>query len=72
MLSVAGNWGVGEADGRSEDTIGIDGGCQSKKEYECGEGLGQHLNNEWIEVGRMAAGSARDRLCRMRPLKMRD
>ena len=72
MLSVVGSWICREADGRNDDTFGIDEGCQSKKEYESGEGLGRHLKNEWMKVRRMAAGSERDRLCGMRPLRMRD
>ena len=66
MLNVAGSW-VGVGQGRSEDTaraLGIDRGCQSEEEYGSGEGFGKHLNKEWMKVRRMAAGSARDRLCR--------
>jgi hypothetical protein len=64
MLNVAGFWGAGDAEGRSDDTLGSDGGCQSEEEYGSGEGLGEHLNNEWMKV------SARDRLCRTRVLRM--
>ena len=76
MLNVADSW-VGVVQGRSEDTagalgtgLGIDRECQSEDEYGSGEGFGEHLNNEWMKVRRMAAGSARDRLCRTRPLRM--
>jgi hypothetical protein len=60
LLNVAGSW-VADAEGRSDDTVGSDGGCQSEEEYGSGEGLGEHLDNEWMKVRRMAAGSARDR-----------
>ena len=66
MLNVAGSWAAADAEGRSDDTVGSDGGCQSKEEYGSGEGLGEHLDNEWMKVRRMAGGSTRDRLCRMR------
>ena len=76
MLNVAGYW-VGVGQGRSEDTagapgagLGIDRGCQSEEEYGSGERFGKHLNKEWMKVRRMAAGSARDRLCRTRSLRM--
>jgi hypothetical protein len=72
MLNVAGSWGAADAEGRSDDTLGSDGGCQSEEEYGSGEGFGEHLNNECMKVGRMAAGSTRDRLCRTRPLRMGD
>ena len=71
MLNVAGSW-VADAEGRSDGTLGSDGGCQSEEEQGSGEGLGEHLNNGWIEVRRMAAGSARERLCRTRSVRMRD
>ena len=70
MLNVAGSWVAG-AEGRSDDTLGSDGGCQSEEEYGSGEGLGEHLNNEWMKVRRMTAGSAGDRLCRTCLLRMR-
>jgi hypothetical protein len=79
MLYVALSWAWG-AQGRSDDTsalglgsgvLGIDGGCQSKEEEGSGEGLEEHLDNEWMKVRRMAAG-ARDRLCRTGPLRKRD
>jgi hypothetical protein len=60
MLNVAGFWGAGDAEGRSDDTLGSDRGCQSEEEYGSGEGLGEHIDNEWMK------GLARDRLCRTR------
>jgi hypothetical protein len=71
MQNVVNPW-VGVAQGRSEDTaafgtaigtgLGIDRGCQSKEECGSGEGVEEHLNNEWMKVRRMAEGSAGDRL----------
>ena len=63
MLNVASSWTTADAEGRSDDTVGIDGGCQGEEEHGSGKGLGEHLNNEWMKVSRMAAGSTRDRLC---------
>jgi hypothetical protein len=60
MLNVAGSW-VTDTEGRGDDTVGSDRRCQSEEEYRSGEGLGEHLNNEWMELRRMAARSARDR-----------
>jgi hypothetical protein len=60
MLNVAGTWSVAAAEVRSDDRLGSDGGRQSE-EYESGEGLGEHLSNEWMKVRRVAARSARDR-----------
>jgi hypothetical protein len=71
MLNVAGSWSAGDAEGRRDGTLGSDGGRQSEEEYGSGEGLGEHLSNEWMEVCRMEAGSARDRLCRTSLLRMR-
>jgi hypothetical protein len=42
--------------------LGIGRGCQSEEEYGSGEGVEEHFENECVEVRRMAAGSARDRL----------
>jgi len=56
LLDVAGSWAAADAEGRSDGTLGTDKGCQSEKEYGSGEGLGQHLNDEWMEVRRMVAG----------------
>jgi hypothetical protein len=66
FLNVTASWGAGDPHGRSDDTargVGIDGRCQSEEEYGSGEGLEEHLNNEWMKVRRMAGGSAIDRLC---------
>ena len=46
MLNVARSWATADAEGRSDDTVGIDEGCQSEEEYGSGEGLGEHFNNE--------------------------
>jgi hypothetical protein len=62
MLNVTRYWVDAAAEGRRDDSVGIDEGCQSEEEYGSGEGLGEHFNNEWIKERRMAAGSARDRL----------
>lgn len=73
MLNVVGSW-VGIAQGRHHDNAfpvpGIDGGRQSEEECGSGNGFEEHLNNEWMKVRGMAAGSARDRLCR--PLRMEE
>ena len=61
MLNVAGSWSAGDAEGRRDGTLGSDGGRQSEEEYGSGEGLGEHLSNEWMKVRRVAARSARDR-----------
>jgi hypothetical protein len=71
-LNVVGPWVAEAAQGRRDDNAalgGIDGGRQSEEEYGSGERLGEHLNNEWMEVCRMAAGSAKDRLCRTCPFR---
>jgi hypothetical protein len=72
LLNVARSWVAADAEGRRDDTVGIDKGCQSEEEYRCGEGLGEHFNNERMKECRMVARSARDRLCKTRPLRMRD
>ena len=46
MLNVARSWATADAEGRSKDAVGIDGGCQSEEEYGSGEGLGEHLDNK--------------------------
>ena len=71
MLNVASSWIAADTEGRSDNTVGIDGGCQSEEEYGSGEGLGEHLDNEWMKESGMAAGSTRDRLCGTRPLRIR-
>jgi hypothetical protein len=63
MLNVARSWATADAKGRSDDTVGIDGGCQSEEEYGSGEGLGEHLDNKWMKERKMAARSARDGQC---------
>jgi hypothetical protein len=40
MLNVASCWVAADAEGRSDDTVGIDRGCQSEEEYGSDEGLG--------------------------------
>jgi len=32
MLNVAGSWAAADAESRSDDTLGSDGGCQSEEE----------------------------------------
>ena len=64
--NVVGSWAAADAEGRTDDTAGIDGGRQSKEEDGSGKGLGEHLNNEWMKVRRMTVGTARDGLCRTR------
>jgi len=46
MLNVAGSWSAADAESRSDDTLGSDGGRQSEEKYGSGEGLGEHLNKE--------------------------
>ena len=73
LLNVARSWVAADAEGRNNDTVGIDKGCQSEEEYRSGEGLGEHFNNEKMKECRIVARSTRDRLCsRTRPLRMRD
>ena len=72
LLNVARSWVAADTEGRSDDTVGIDKGCQSEEEYRSGEGLGEHFNNERIKECRMVARSARDRLYRTRSLRMQD
>ena len=72
LLNVARSWVAADAEGRRDDTVGIDKGCQSEEEYRSSEGLGEHFNNERMKECGMVARSARDRLCRTRPLRMRD
>ena len=46
LLNVARCWVAADAEGRRDETVGIDEGCQSEEDYGSGEGLGEHLNNE--------------------------
>ena len=45
MLNIAGSWSAADAESRSDDTLGSDGGRQSEDD-DGGEGLGEHLDNE--------------------------
>ena len=51
MLDIAGSWSAADAEGRSDDTVGSDSGCQSEENGSGDEGLGEHLNNECMGVG---------------------
>jgi hypothetical protein len=48
VLDVAGFWGLGSwnAETRSNESIGIDGGRQNKEDYGRGEELGKHLDHQ--------------------------
>ena len=61
MLDIAGSWSAAETEGRSDDTVGSDRGCQSEEYGSGDEGLGEHINKECIKVRRVAAGSEKDR-----------
>ena len=56
LLNVAGSWGALDTERRGNDSIGIDGGRQTKEEYASDEGLGEHFDIKRIKVIGMAAG----------------
>ena len=41
MLDIAGSWSAAETEGRSDDTVGSDRGCQSEEYGSGDEGLGE-------------------------------
>jgi len=47
LLNVAGSWGALDTEERGNDSICIDGGCQSKEEDGSDEGLGEHFETQY-------------------------